>query len=52
MAYGKRFHGSCKSYRGWTYIIEIFEESYSGSSTEATFGSGGPVIGYDSETTD
>lgn len=52
MAYAKRFTGKCISYRGWTYIIEIFEKDYTGTSTEATFGSGGPVISYDSETTD
>ena len=52
MAFAKKFHSSFDSYNGWSYVVEIYQENFSGNSTEFIIGAGGPKIEYETDSDD
>ena len=52
MAFAKKFHSSFDSYNGWSYVVEIYQENFTGNSTEFIIGAGGPKIEYETDSDD
>ena len=52
MAFAKKFHSTFNSYNGWSYLVEIYQENFSGNSTEFIIGDGGPKIEYETDSDD
>ena len=47
-----RYESTFISNNGWTYYMAIWDNNFSGTKSEISIGTGGPVISYDSDSDD